>query len=354
MKFAAIVAVVLLLASAACSSETAEELSPTPAESPTPTASPTVTPTPTPAATLSIDGPTEVGEGSEFAVRVAVTPVTDLVVFQFDLAYDRAVIEVAGEQGSASGVSGGAIDDTPTSIDWAFVPSGEQGRLRVLGETPGISGASGSGHLAEVHFRVVGEAAESSDLTLSDSQLIDAASAEIAPVAVEHGSVAVGTLSPTPTSNGDQDQDDLLRPYETGDRQFTRYEVDDKIVYWHQRSIDGAMVEGDYIRYIFDGNTGELLDKTVRWRDDLPEQLPPVISKDEAEALVEGEVRSSTLCFISPESAIYPIEPPPENPCWTVSSITDGKVIFTVVDAVEGKILGFGLGPPSSEAPPLS
>jgi len=49
--------------------------------------------------------------------------------------------------------------------------------------------------------------------------------------------------------------DELLGKYEKIERQFERQETDNKIVYWHQRKIDGAIVEGDRIVYQFDKDT---------------------------------------------------------------------------------------------------
>ena len=142
------------------------------------------------------------------------------------------------------------------------------------------------------------------------------------------------------------DGDALLGKYETGDREFNRYEIGSKIVYFHQRMIGDAIVEGDYIRYQFDKDTEELLDKEVHWRDDLPEHLPAVISKEEAESMVNGTIQSSRLYFISPESDVFPLEPTPQNPCWVVKSIADDNMAVTVIDGVEGKLLGPGVAPP--------
>jgi hypothetical protein len=142
--------------------------------------------------------------------------------------------------------------------------------------------------------------------------------------------------------------DDLLAKYETGDKEFQRYEVEDKIVYFHQRMIDDAIVEGDYIRYQFDKNSEQLLDKETCWRTDLPEHLPALTTtKEQAEAMVIGEVQSANLYYISPESHVFPIELTPENPCWVVKSVGDGNMNITIIDAVTGEVLGYGVPPPN-------
>ena len=138
----------------------------------------------------------------------------------------------------------------------------------------------------------------------------------------------------------------LLFQYHTGDEEFKRIEIGDMIVYFHQRMIDQATIEKDYIVYQFDQDTEELLSKKIHWRSDLPEHVTPKISKWEAESMVKGELQFSKLYIISPESDVFPLEPTPQNPCWTVRSVDDGKLTVTIIDAVDGKILGYGVPPP--------
>lgn len=141
-------------------------------------------------------------------------------------------------------------------------------------------------------------------------------------------------------------EDELLGKYETSDKVFEKYEIGDKIVYWHQRMIDEAIVEGDYILRQVDKNTLELLKEETHWRVDLPEHLPPIIAKEQAEFLVLGDVQFAQLYYISPDSDVFPIEPAPENPCWVVRSIENSNINITIVDAVTGEVLGYGIPPP--------
>ena len=142
-------------------------------------------------------------------------------------------------------------------------------------------------------------------------------------------------------------EDELLGEYEKSDRLFEKVERRNKIIYWYQRMIDGAKVEGDRRNYQFNRTTKELIRKDVHWCDDLPEHLPPIIPKEEAESMVGGAIRSE-LYIISPESHAFPIKPAPKNPCWVVRRIDgNGYINITIVDAVEGKILGYGVPPPS-------
>ena len=151
-------------------------------------------------------------------------------------------------------------------------------------------------------------------------------------------------------------EDELLGKYEKSDRPFRKSVSKRTITYVHERKIDGVEVTEDRISYVFDKNTKELIRKYVKWRDDLPEHLPPVplISKDEVESIAKSEAKGkimntslahTRLCYISSNDCWYPIEPPPENPCWIVyfADKYGYNVDVIIIDAVEGKILGHGV-----------
>jgi hypothetical protein len=141
---------------------------------------------------------------------------------------------------------------------------------------------------------------------------------------------------------------DLFERYGDAGRHFEELEIGGMLVYYHQRTIGEAVVEKDRIVYQLDPETGELIARKSHWRDDLPEALPePLLSREAVEALVPGEVLFSRLYVISPESDVFPFDPTPTNPCWAVRSVDENGVqIITVVDAVEGAILGNGVPPP--------
>jgi hypothetical protein len=143
--------------------------------------------------------------------------------------------------------------------------------------------------------------------------------------------------------------DSLLAMYEEDYRTFEEIEIGDKIVYLQQRMIDAAFVEKDFVSYQFDKNSKELLTKKTRWRSELPDRLPAgLLSRRDAESKVSGEVQFSKLYIISPESDVFPIKPTPSNPCWVVRSIDAGHLRATIIDAVNGTVLGTGVPPPSS------
>jgi len=141
---------------------------------------------------------------------------------------------------------------------------------------------------------------------------------------------------------------ELLERHGDAGREFEEVVIGDKLVYYHVRMIGEALVEKNHIVYQLDAETGDFLARKSHWRDDLPEVLPAgLVSREAAESLVGGEVLFSHLCFISPESDVFPIEPTPMNPCWVVRSLDEHETqVVTVVDAVEGVVLGNGLAPP--------
>jgi hypothetical protein len=139
----------------------------------------------------------------------------------------------------------------------------------------------------------------------------------------------------------------FLTGYESGERAFQEGEFGDKVVYYHQRMIGGATVERDHVVYQFDKETGELLDMRTSWREGLPQELPAgLISMEDAETTVGGDVQFSRLYYISPESAVFPLTPAPADPCWVVRSVIDGRLAVKVVNAVTGAVLGDGVPPP--------
>ncbi|MFC1611553.1 hypothetical protein ACFL6C_11395 [Myxococcota bacterium] len=144
---------------------------------------------------------------------------------------------------------------------------------------------------------------------------------------------------------------ELLRAYEPNDfHEFRGAEIADKMVFYRPRMIGNATVEGDYKAHLLDNATHDLLETKREWRDDLPLELPAVISAEEAMAMVDGPMRAK-LYFVAPDSSVFPISPTPENPCWAVTAQTDeGDTTLTVIDAVDGVILGQGNPPPTPRA----
>ena len=127
------------------------------------------------AVSVSIDSPGEVPTGGNFTASVNITDVADLDAYQLDVSYNSTIIEIID-------VTDGLIDLTPIPVDmWGFRPWGTQGTIRVLGNVLGVAGVSGSGYLAEIHFHVVGECCNNSDISFSSGTLFDNMASEIWP-----------------------------------------------------------------------------------------------------------------------------------------------------------------------------
>ena len=156
---------------------------------------------------------------------------------------------------------------------------------------------------------------------------------------------------------------EILTPEVTGQDAWDRYRIaellkgdrfqrhpcvdSDCVICYADRMLGAARVEGDELYYRIDARTGELVMERIHWRGDLPQQLPsPLISQQEAEALVEGRVESSYLAFPSIDHPALDVsKPASRTPCWHVSSHTvDEKGIeypwVTVIDALTEQILG--------------
>jgi len=133
------------------------------------------------------------------------------------------------------------------------------------------------------------------------------------------------------------------------DLEFIQLMIGDLRVEFHQRMIGEAIVEGDYIVRQYDANTGELTKEGRHWRLDLPEELPRVIDREEAEAILGGEIVFRQLYYIADGSDIHPVYT--RNPCWIIGSVIghDGEVEILadgIIDAVSGEFLGYAVPPP--------
>lgn len=124
--------------------------------------------------TVTVDAPAQVGAGVQFTVRVNVTGVTDFDACNYDVTYDPSMIEIVGDEGGAEGITPGLIGATGIPITvWGFVPAETPGIIRVIQNVPGTAGATGSGYLATIHFRVKTGASGLSAINISNGCLSD-------------------------------------------------------------------------------------------------------------------------------------------------------------------------------------
>jgi len=169
--------------------------------------------------------------------------------------------------------------------------------------------------------------------------------------------------SPVPTEGVARDPKcaEYITEQEIGAEEWARYGIAEKLAanklqrHWNEGSdvvvcyghqvVDEAGVGGTELYYMFDLESGALLNKRIRWRHDLPEHLPPLaISREEAEAMVKGEERSSWLGFLSPHRVDFGITAPTfREPCWFVSAKEDDGLPspwLTVINAMTGEVIG--------------
>jgi len=119
---------------------------------------------------VSVNAPAEVAEGTNFIAGADIIEVVNLDAGNFDVSYDPDVLEVTN-------VTDGMIGGTTIPIDmWAVI---DPGIIRVIQNVPGVSGVSGSGYLAEIHFHVVGGYGNNSEIILFNGILSDNSAHEI-------------------------------------------------------------------------------------------------------------------------------------------------------------------------------
>ena len=125
--------------------------------------------------------------------------------------------------------------------------------------------------------------------------------------------------------------------------------IADRVVYYRQRMIGDAMVIGDLHAYHLDKDSMSLLNEVRRWRDDLPETLPEVVSQAFAESMVDGHIVSSQLAYLPQGPSIFNLDPVPCHPCWIIRTTWTGEdITIHIIDGVTGAFLGYADPPPSA------
>ena len=109
-----------------------------------------------------------------FDATIDIADVTNLDSGQFDLWFDSSVVNVTG-------VSSGSIDGTAIPVsNWTIMHGTDNWDcdklVRVIFDMPEVTGVSGSGSLATIHFEVTGVFMDTSILDISDGLLVDAGS----------------------------------------------------------------------------------------------------------------------------------------------------------------------------------
>jgi len=122
------------------------------------------------AVTVSVNAPATAEPDSDFTANVNISQVSDFDSCNFDITFDPLVLRL-------DDITAGLVGSTTIPVDMYNEIS--LGTYRVVQNVPGMTGATGSGYLAVLHFHVVGSEGDSSAITLSNGTLSDAEAAEI-------------------------------------------------------------------------------------------------------------------------------------------------------------------------------
>jgi hypothetical protein len=121
--------------------------------------------------TVSVDAPATAVPDSDFTANIDITEVTDLDSGNYDVTFDPLVLQL-------DDVTSGLIGSTTIPVD--IYNEISSGTYRVVQNVPGLTGVSGSGYLAVLHFHVIGSDGDSSSIALSNGTLSDNHAGEIA------------------------------------------------------------------------------------------------------------------------------------------------------------------------------
>jgi len=142
-------------------------------------------------ALVSIDASAGVDPDSDFTANVDISDVTDFDACQYDVTFDPLVLRL-------DEVTPGLIGSTVVPVDISNELS--PGTFRVVQNVTGLTGASGSGYLAVLHFHAIGSEGDSSTITLSNGILSDITASQIPATWAGDTVTIADTLAPTVVS----------------------------------------------------------------------------------------------------------------------------------------------------------
>lgn len=146
-------------------------------------------------AVLSVAGTAAVAQGSSFTMEIDISDVSDLYDFQFDLAFNPAVLQLTNIVEGGFLPAGGTTFFLPGTIDNTLGTAAANADT-LIGAIPGVSGA---GELVEFDFATV--AAGISSLALSNAILQDSTGSLLDSTAATGAVTVQGTTNvPEPSS----------------------------------------------------------------------------------------------------------------------------------------------------------
>lgn len=137
---------------------------------------------------VSINAPAEVTAGGSFTATIDISQVENFDACNYDVSFDPTVLEIPVleiiESTTVYDITNGQIDGATIPVDvtnMIHVGSGPADLtvIRVVQNISGLTGASGSGYLAKLHFHVIGSSGNSSDISLSNGMLSNILAKEI-------------------------------------------------------------------------------------------------------------------------------------------------------------------------------
>ena len=139
-------------------------------------------------ADVVVQAPSQAGEGRSFLARISVSPVVNLDAANFEVVFDPNIL-------SLSNVQAGAIGGVTIPVDlWNQV---SPGRVSVVQDVPGLTGATGSGYLADLVFDVTGIEGQAGTIALANVVLSDVNAGTIP------SSAMAATVDVTPVITGE-------------------------------------------------------------------------------------------------------------------------------------------------------
>jgi hypothetical protein len=133
--------------------------------------------------------------------------------------------------------------------------------------------------------------------------------------------------------------------------------IGNKLVYWNQRMVGDAIVEGAATVVQFDPVALEYVE-AQSLRPDVVDSLvmSPQLTLMQVANLAVGDFHKAQLYILQPGSAVFPVTSDPTHPSWVVYSSLgvdpDGnnRLVISIFDAVTGTFLGYGAPPPTYNA----
>ncbi|MBI4286290.1 MAG: PKD domain-containing protein [Chloroflexi bacterium] len=119
---------------------------------------------------VAVNAPDNVTENSDFTVTVDIQQVDNLDAANYSLTFDESVLRL-------DSVTSGVIGSTIVPVD--FYNKLGVGQYVIVQNIPGLSGVTGSGHLATLRFRAVGPLGTNSRIDLSEGMLSSNTATEI-------------------------------------------------------------------------------------------------------------------------------------------------------------------------------